>query len=96
MPTEEPDMMSSPDQKEDTLKNGLLCFISPTRECGADCMAFSNAPPGKDYEEQQWACCKLLVAAHQVAKHTTVLANISAQEQAERKRTQQTPPPVVK
>jgi hypothetical protein len=58
-------------------------------------MAFVAPPQGKDYEGQQWAECKLLVAAHQLSKHVTVMANIASQDSSERRRTNQPPPPKV-
>lgn len=57
----------------------LMCFMDQNRVCGPDCVAYLTArPEGKDYEQQPWACCTLLVNAHRGGKHLTVLAQIGA------------------
>ena len=70
----------------------LLCFITPDRECGADCMAYTMPPPGKEYDEQQWANCKLLTSLHQGGKHLTIIASIMSNADADTRRRQQAPP----
>ena len=81
--------------------NGLYCFIAAHRECGPACMAYSPAPEGPDYKDQQWATCMLLVNAHRLGKHLVVLAstvdtvrkqlNLAAADSA-RTRAQSAPP----
>jgi hypothetical protein len=74
----------------------LYCFMSAERACGPDCMSYAKPPLGKDYEEQQWAQCKILVSMHQAGKHLTVIASTLANEVADRKRDKQPQPPTVK
>ena len=86
-----------PNRKDDDdPSNGLLCFYDMTRECGPACMAYADPPVGDDYKSQQWAQCKLLVAVHQIGKHLTVIARVVSTDQADKKRSQQTPPPAVR
>jgi hypothetical protein len=90
-----------PDMKDDDSRNGLMCFLDQTRECGAGCMAYLTTPPeGTDYLGQ-WSNCMLLVSAHRGAKHLTILAQVTdgfLQKQraqaADQARHAQTPPPV--
>lgn len=84
-------------------KNGLMCFKDADRPCGADCMAFADAPEGPDFQGRQWANCMVLVNAHRTAKHLVILASFGGQlvqkaktEQADRIRANQPPPPAVK
>jgi hypothetical protein len=99
-----------PDKIDDDPRNGLVCFMQMDRPCGPDCMAFSSSPPeGRDYFNQQWAHCSLLVNAHRVGKHVSILAVMLGEvkkpadvllralkkEAQDRVRTAQTPPPVV-
>jgi hypothetical protein len=81
--------LNDPDKKQ---TNGLYCFLDCDRECGADCMAYASPPQGNDYNGRQWAQCKLVVAAHQTAKHLTVLAQIVKDDSDDRKRTGQPAP----
>jgi len=84
-------------------KNGLMCFKDSDRPCGADCMAFADAPEGPDFQGKQWANCMVLVNSHRTAKHLVILASFGGQlvqkaktEQADRIRANQPPPPAVK
>lgn len=69
---------------------GLYCFINPNRACGPECMAYENAPSGKDFLGKQWANCLLLVNVHRTGKHLTILAGsvdslvVSKQDEARR------------
>ena len=88
---------------EDVAKNGLVCFLDKDRPCGADCMAYTEQPEGQDYQGKQWANCMLLVNAHRGGKHLTILASVGGElvkkaknEAADRLRTNQPPPPVVR
>lgn len=93
-----------PNTKEDSPANGLTCFLDGARECGPDCMAYQTFPPeGPDYQEQQWAHCQLLVNAHRVGKHLTILAasadamlRRAKTEAADRVRQSQPTPPTPK
>ena len=56
--------------------SGLFCFIDSARPCSSECMAYLSArPEGRDYENQQWAKCSLLVSLHKVGKHAVALAS---------------------
>jgi len=96
MPHEE-EVAYHPDMKEDDSKNGLVCFMSATRPCGADCMAFSaEQPEGHEYIGQ-WSNCRLLTSMHKGAKHLTILATVGSQlikHQADETRRSQPAPPV--
>lgn len=89
-----------PNVKVDSPK--LQCFLDDGRECGADCMAYVEAPEGPDYVDRQWANCMLLVNIHRTGKHLIVLASCasnaekaSKNEAADRARTNQPTPPKV-
>ena len=90
-----------PDTMDDNKGNGLFCFIDNTRPCAADCMAYQVEPPaGPDYRGQQWANCLLLINAHRVGKHLTILAQAtdglirrSQVQAADHARASQQPPP---
>lgn len=77
-------------------EGGLYCFLSPTRACGPECMAYTQVPDGADYKDQQWANCMLLVGVHRVGKHVIVLASEIARkartELAQQVRNQPPPP----
>lgn len=57
-------------------KTGLFCFKDASRMCGADCMAYVDAPEGPDYVGKQWARCHLLVNQHRTGKHLVVITGI--------------------
>ncbi len=82
--------------------NGLICWRNNERPCGADCMAFIEAPEGADFQGKQWANCSVLVNQHRTAKHLTIIAHqltesskLKRNEIADRARTNQPPPPKV-
>jgi hypothetical protein len=89
VPQAEEEEKSTEEQKG----TGLFCFLNGERGCGPDCMAYAAPPAGADYQEQQWANCKVLVALHQGGKHLIVLAQMASNAAADRKRTQPPPPP---
>lgn len=80
------------EEEKEKKGNGLCCFLNAERFCGPDCMAYAAPPAGTDYQEQQWAQCKVLVSLHQGGKHLVVLAQAATNAAAERKRTQPPPP----
>lgn len=84
--------MPQADEDDDKKGNGLLCFLNSERHCGSDCMAFAAPPAGADYQEQQWANCKVLVSLHQGGKHLVVLAQTAVNTAADKKRVQAPPP----
>lgn len=84
-------------------EGGLDCFMDKERPCTASCMAWTPVPEGPDYKDQQWANCMLLVNAHRGGKHLVVLAQVGSKlaekartDAADRARSEQTPPPVVR
>lgn len=82
------------DMPED--KTGLFCFKDSSRICGADCMAFTDAPEGPEYIGKQWARCLILVNHHRTGKHLVVLASIAdkiEKRMTDARRTNQSPPP---
>lgn len=86
--------LQPPPIKDDHRRNGLMCFRDRARECGPDCMAYSPAPEGPDYMDQQWANCRLLVDSFRSSKHLTILAGsidqvvrLQKNEAADRQRT---------
>lgn len=91
-------------KEDDHTKSGLMCFLDQTRECGPDCMSFlTDRPEGPDYQGNQWSHCHVLVNMHRGGKHLVVLASIGSEmqkkaknEQADRARLNQPPPPVPK
>lgn len=57
-------------------KPGLMCFKDANRACGPDCMAFLHPPPqDKEYQNQQWARCSILVSEHRTSKHLVIIAS---------------------
>jgi len=86
-----------PDMKDNDAANGLVCFLSHDRPCGADCMAFTMEKlDGQEYLGQ-WANCRVLVGLHKGAKHLTILAQVGGQlvkHQADTTRRSQSAPPM--
>lgn len=70
------DLKAIPDMKE-MKGSGLFCFLSPDRACGPSCMAYLTSPPtgDKEFRDQQWPHCHLLVNVHRMGKHLVVLAS---------------------
>jgi len=93
-----------PTDRADTNENGLACWRSPGRVCGADCMAYQSndmVPDGPDYkapdgDPHQWARCKVLTDGHRSAKHLTLIANITNNYVQDWQRQNQIAPPKVK
>ncbi len=57
----------------------LFCYKDASRPCASDCVAYLvSRPDGKDYENQAWSQCALLVNAHRTGKHLTILAQQGA------------------
>lgn len=84
---------------DDSAKNGLVCFRDQHRPCSAACMAYDpNPPEGPDYQDKQWANCRLLVDSHRTAKHLVILAqgvsaSLTHQKNEAADRLRSTPPP---
>ena len=57
-------------------KSGLFCWRDKDRPCTAECMAFTPPPQAKDYKDQQWASCSLLVNGHRTGKHLVILSEV--------------------
>lgn len=98
IPLHHPNMVDA----EPTRKNGLICWRDKDRPCGADCMAYVEAPVGPDYQGKQWANCLVLVNEHRTGKHLTILSQVGGElvrvrktEAADRARAAQPPPPRV-
>lgn len=90
-----------PSDIEPVPENAVFCFLDASRPCTAECMAFLPArPEGEDYEGQTFAACSLLVNAHKLGKHLTVIAQQGTMllkhlrvKQADAQRNGQPPPP---
>jgi len=90
--------LHKPDMIDDHPRNGLICFLNMDRPCGPDCMCFCVQPEGKDYFNQQWAMCRLLVDVFRASKHIAILtaslgetARAMKKEVQDRQRKQQAP-----
>jgi len=68
-----------PDELDDAAP-GLICFRSPDRVCGADCMAYTTASHGGDELSEQQGHCSILVSQHRVGKHSVIIASMMAQQ----------------
>lgn len=96
-PAHHPHTMAEGDTK------GLYCFLNNERPCGPDCMAYTERPDSPEYLGKQWAECLLLVNAHRVGKHLTILASVgdalykkTKTQAADEQRLNQPAPPRVK
>jgi hypothetical protein len=64
---------------EAPLDGRLLCFITPDRVCGPDCMAYvTNKPSQSDYKDQAWPHCLVLLNLHRTGKHLVILAETAS------------------
>lgn len=67
--------IEKPDIIEKEHGTGLYCFFDAARPCTSECMAYLVAQPeGRDYEQQQWSRCSVLVNLHKIGKHAVALA----------------------
>lgn len=97
----EPDYQDPPEIKTDDVRNGLMCFLDASRECGADCMAFvTEQVEAPNILGPQQKNCILIVSSERVGRYMSGLVQLvkkgqerSDKEAADRKRTQVTPPP---
>lgn len=67
-----------PNMLDDDERNGLMCFMEGSRQCGADCMAFLGfgnevAVPGLSVQQSQ---CSLLVNVERIGKHSVIIASL--------------------
>ena len=92
---EEVDETSRPQQQ---IHTALSCFISETRFCGPDCMAYMSQPAEVPLDPQQRNCL-LLVSVERLARHTAINVKIASDAltfskaiDAVTKRSQQKPP----
>ena len=97
----ESEYQEPPELKTYDIKNGLMCFLDATRECGADCMAFVTEPvEAPTVLGPQQRNCILVISAERVGRYMSGLVQLvrkgqeaSNKEAADRKRTQVAPPP---
>lgn len=62
---------------DETREDTLLCFLTPDRMCGADCMAYVTFPRTASSSElsEHQAHCILLSSAERVGRNITILAS---------------------
>lgn len=70
-----PNMQEEEDAEENIPHQRLYCYKDNSRVCGPDCMAYlTNPPTDRDYINQAWSRCLLLVSSHRTGKHLTIIA----------------------
>ena len=87
----------APDELDDDVRNGLTCFLDGTRQCGADCMAYTTFSESNSLPQPQGHCL-LLANAERGGKHLVIIAKLlndvitrSKREADDRKREAQKP-----
>ena len=83
------------DQVEaDAVGTGLYCFLSETRPCGPECMAYVLRPMDKAGElNDQQRHCSVLVSTDRLGRFMGGLVSLKKQDQDDKLRKGATPPP---
>jgi len=92
----------SPNIIDDDVRNGLMCFMDGNRPCGPECMAYLGF--GQEVQTQhlsvQQSQCLLLVGVERLSRHSAIIAKLISDglhaakiAEADRKRSEQRPPP---
>ena len=91
-----------PDELNDDPKNGLYCFMDNTRQCGADCMAYTAYTPEPKTTElgMEGRNCSVLVNIERLGIHSVIGVGVLAKgakakkiAEADRARAAQQQPP---
>lgn len=98
---EVPEQVAIPDTKPDEPESGLMCFLSPERECGPECMAFTPQPADVAALAPQQRHCIVLVSGERLARHAAIgvkvvndIFSFFKTVSADQQRTGQKPPQV--
>lgn len=85
-----------PDFKEDDAeKNGLICFLDSTRECGPDCMGYIH--PDEKVENspllnRQQQNCVLLISVERLGRYVGAGVSMLRKDKADQARQPMSPP----
>ena len=83
----------SPDEVEADKENGLVCFLSVERPCGADCTAFTTYPAESKLLSEQQKNCVLIVAMERLGRYSGGFISMIRPLLDDIKRGMQNPPP---
>jgi hypothetical protein len=83
----------TPDELEDDVRNGLMCFLDTDRMCGADCMAFTTQRSESPYLNHQQQNCAVIVGVERLGRYAGGIMKILRDDKADRARENQKPPP---
>lgn len=96
------DFQTPPEIKEDDPgKNGLMCFLDDTRECGPDCMGYVTEPvEAPTILGPQQKNCILIISAERMGRYMSNGVSLikraqdkAVKDAADKARTNVTPPP---
>jgi hypothetical protein len=62
--------IEAPDVLDDHERNGLICFLSGARQCGADCMAYTTQSAESNVLNEQQKHCIALVSLERLGRHS--------------------------
>lgn len=92
METEDRPYIEPPDEKDDDVRNGLICWLHPERECGPDCMAFTTAPAESPVLNDQQKNCAAIVSLERMGRFGGLLVQILKRYFQDSQRADQPPP----
>src|SRR5262245_32565672 len=75
-----------PGERRDNPDDGLMCFINPDRQCGADCMAYTTSGSESPYLNEQQGHCAVIVGIERLGRYTGGLLSVMKKESADAKR----------
>lgn len=87
-PSDAPDFEMGVEENKDEEPEGELCWISPDRVCGPDCVAFNTSATELDGPNK----CLVLLYMGQSGSGLLSIANLTRNRDADRQRQQPTGP----
>lgn len=87
------DYQDPPDIKEDDPKNGLMCFLDDTRECGPDCMGYFQGEVENSPLSPQQQNCILIISVERLGRYVGAGVSMLKKTKQDQDRAKQANPP---
>jgi hypothetical protein len=69
-------MANGTEPEEEVAFNGLYCFLDHSKECGMDCMAFTDSPAESPGLSSQQKNCVFIVSAERAGRYLGTLVKL--------------------